>query len=422
MRKVQHQKPSAYNSLLTFLFSVPLVTTLVSNALADWPQWGGPDRSFKVDSKPLADSWSEAGLPRVWTRPLGDGYSGISAVNGRLYTMFRSDEQESIVALHAQTGETAWEHSYAAPFLTGTDLSPGPGPHTTPLVVDDRVCSVGVTGILHCLDAADGNVLWSQNLIEKLGGTKLYRGYSSSLIAYRDTVLALVGGPGHAIVAFRLKDGKIEWQSHDFQTSHASPLLVSYIGQDQLIVYADKTIAALDPASGEILWQHPHDMGGGHIASMPVWGNDGRLFFSCAYGGGSRCLKLDRRADKTTVTEAWFNKKMRVHHSNVVHVDDYVYGSSGDFGPKLFTAINMTTGKIAWRERSVTRCSILYADGKFLILEENGQLSLATASPEELKIHSQVKLFESRAWTPPTLVGNQLFVRNRENIMAFELP
>ena len=183
-----------------FPWVVLLVLSLGADSCpqADWPQLGGPRRNFKVESNGLANSWPESGLRRLWMRPLGDGYSGIAVVKGRLYTMYRKDDHESVVALDAATGQTSWEHRYPAPFLPNSDLEPGPGPHATPLVVDGHVVAVGVTGILHCLDSSSGRMVWSHNLITEFDGTVLYRGYSSSPIAYQDSVNVPVGGMGHA--------------------------------------------------------------------------------------------------------------------------------------------------------------------------------------------------------------------------------
>ena len=82
-------------------------------------------------------------------------------------------------------------------------------------------------------------------------------------------------------------------------------------------------------------------------------------FVSSAYSGGSRVIRLEKRGDKTTATEVWSHKKMRVHHSNVIRVADYVYGSNGDFGPTPFTAVNVKTGEISWRDRSFGKANTL---------------------------------------------------------------
>ena len=79
----------------------------------------------------------------------------------------------------------------------------------------------------------------------------------------------------------------------------------------------------------------------------PVWGSDNLLFISSAYTGGSRVLKLKQQGGKTTAEELWFHRRMRVHHGTIVRIGDYVYGSSGDFGPSFFAAVNVKTGEIA---------------------------------------------------------------------------
>ena len=411
-------KSNILRSALVFYFCVIVDSTVQ----ADWPQWGGSSRDFKIAGKDFADSWPPSGLLQVWKRPLGDGYSGMAIARGTIITMYRKANHEHVIALETETGKTIWQHRYAAPFLPNTNLQPGPGPHATPLLVGQRVYAVGVTGILNCFDQKSGKVFWKHNLIKGFGGTVLFRGYSSSPIAYKDSVIVTVGGKGHAVVALRLTDGTVKWRKQDFAISHASPILINFKGQEQLVVFADKVFVGLNPADGGRLWKLPHPEGGGYIASMPVWGEVGRLFFSSAYGAGSRCIQLTQEGDKTLATQIWHNGRMRVHHSNVIRIGDYVYGSSGDFGAVVFTALNLKTGQVAWQDRRLTRASCVYVDGKFIVMEENGSLTLATMSPAGLEIHSKVPLFDGRAWTPPTIVGKRLYVRNREEIMAFKLP
>ncbi len=112
---------------------------------------------------------------------------------------------------------------------------------------------------------------------------------------------------------------------------------------------------------------------------------------------------------------------MRVHFSDAIRIGDYVYCSSGHSGPAFFTALNVKTGEIAWQDRAFAKASFLYADGKFIIIDEDGRLGLATATPEGFKVISKVELLKSNAWTVPTLVGTKLYVRDRKTIMALDL-
>ena len=394
-------------------------------AIADesWLRWGGPRGNFHVRGSKLADTWPVGGPRQLWKRQLGDGYSSIVVKNGRLYTMFRRDGREHVVALAAATGKTVWRHGYAISVIAGTDVEQfGPGPLATPLIAGKRLCAVGVTGVLHCLDLEKGSVLWRRDLIRKLQGTSLYRGYSASPIVYGESVIVPVGGQGRAVVALSLEDGSILWKTQDFAISHVSPLLIRFAERDQLVVVGEKVIVGLDPSSGALLWTHPHPIKGGYISSTPVWGADGRLIFSGAYGAGSRCLELRREGDVTVPREVWHNSRLRVHHSNVIRQEDHVYGPSGDFGAIVYTALDVKTGKVAWQDRRLGRAACLLADGKFVVLDEDGQLMLAEMSPVGLKILATAAVFESRSWTVPTLVGRRLFVRNRKAIVAMELP
>jgi hypothetical protein len=112
---------------------------------------------------------------------------------------------------------------------------------------------------------------------------------------------------------------------------------------------------------------------------------------------------------------------MRVHIGTVIRLGDYAYASSGDFGPGLISAIDMKSGTIAWQDRSFARAQLLHADGKVIILDEDGALGLATVSPQGIKVLARANVLSHLAWTPPTLVGTTLYVRDRQNIAAFNL-
>jgi outer membrane protein assembly factor BamB len=404
--------------LALFLF---ITKTAALAQTSDWSQWGGPHRNFTSDAKGLATTWPATGPKRLWQRGMGEGYSGIAVENGTLFTMYRKDENEIAIALDARTGKTIWEYSYAAPFSPEYDMSNGPGPHATPLVNGDLVFTSGATGKLHCLNKKTGKLLWSHDLLGEFHGTLRVNGYSCSPIAYKDKIVMMVGGPSSSLVAFNRKDGSVVWKKHDFKNSTSSPIIISVDGQDQLVAFMYGDIVGVDPNNGNLLWSHPHPVDHGLNTSTPVWGADNLLFISSGYDGGSRVLKLSRTGDKTNVEELWANRLMRVHFTNAIRVGDLIYGSSGDFGPAPFTAVDVKTGKILWRNRSFPRASFLFADGRFIILDEDGHLLLATPTPEGLTVTSKADLLSNQSWTVPSLSGTRLYVRDRKNIIALDL-
>lgn len=394
--------------------------------LPEWPQYGGPNRNFMVDAKALAASWPVAGPKKLWSRPLGEGYSEVAVDNGTLYTMYRKGQDEVAIALDAATGKTKWEYAYPAAFLRGMAMENGAGPHTTPLIIGDRVCTVGILGMLHCFDKNTGKVLWKKDLYKEFpGATEMDRGYSSSPLLYKNTIILTIGGRGHAVIALNPENGALVWAANDYGNSPSSPMLIKVQGQDELVAFLDDgdgsqregIIAGMDPSNGKLLWTHPHRTSWDLNISLPVWGDDGILLASSAYGTGSQALQVTRQG----VKELWANNRLRVHHSTIVRIGDYVYGSSGDFGPAPMMAVNVKTGEVKWQERVFPKANFVYADGKFIVVDEDGGVSLATFSPEGAKVISHASLLDHNAWTVPSLAGTKLYVRDRKTIVALDV-
>ena len=402
-------------------------------AAADWLQWGGAGRNFMPEAAGLASSWPPGGPKRLWTRPLGEGHSAILAEGDRIYTMSRPlqrsgerrgqdrGQEEAVLALDAASGKTAWEFTYPAP-TSGLDFSQGAGPHATPLISGNRIYATSTRKELFALDKATGKAVWSHDFMKEYGAPPPGRGYACSPTLHNGTIIVTVGGRGQAVAAFNQQTGALVWKAGDFDESPASPLLVDVDGQQQLVLFAGDKVAGLDPANGRVLWSHPHKTDWGLNISTPVWSPASHLLFvSSAYSTGSRALELRQAAGKTTVAEKWFSGRMRVHIGTVINLGDYVYASSGDFGPSFLSAVDLKTGKIAWQDRSFSRAQLLYADGKLILLDEDGNLGLATISPQGLKVLSRAPVLSNVAWTPPTLAGTTLYVRDRKTIAAFNL-
>ena len=399
-----------------------------------WTQWGGPSRDFHSPSTGLADSWPAEGPPVIWTRPLGNGHSAVVVDDGRLFTMYRTGNarakvgpwksEEVVAALDAKTGATLWEHTYPS---RQEDFSFGAGPHATPLVVGDRVFSVGTNQQLFALDKRTGKVLWSHDFITEFKSPELLIrpvvkvGYGCSPIAFRDTIICSVGGPGQSVMAFRQSDGSVVWKSGDFLTSGAAPILIEMGGRPQVVFLAGSTIPGLDPSTGAILWSHPHDPGNDLNCSTPLFGPDHVLFMSSAYQAGSRAIQLSQTGDTTNTEELWFTNRVRFMFLGAIRVGDFVYGTTGDFGPAFLTALDIKTGVSAWQVRGFARASLLHADGKTIVMNEDGDLALARLSPTGAEILARAKVFDTTSWTAPTLVGTTLYARDREKVVALDL-
>ena len=393
--------------------------------LAQWPQWGGPNRNFQVDSPRLANTWPPGGPKRLWVRELGEGFSGIVVDGGRLYTMHnrgnrgQSGEQKVVVAIDAETGKTMWEYAYRAVFTN--DAQVGPGPHASPLVDGDRLYTAGVTGKIHCLNTKTGKVAWMHDLRLEYNASPLIYGYASSPLLYKDKIIVPVGGQGYALMAFDKMDGHPIWRAGSYTNAYSSPLAINVDGQDQIIIVMKADVVAVDPNTSNVLWTRPQNAQYGLNVTMPVWGPDNLLFVSSAYNGGSQVLRLHQKDGKTTVEQLWSGYQMHIHHGDAVRIGDVIYGSSGDFGPAPLTAVDVRTGKVLWQDRQFPKANLVVADGKAIILDQDGELALATLSAEGCKVLAKAQVLEKLAWTPPALAGTKLYVRDRKTLMALDL-
>jgi outer membrane protein assembly factor BamB len=260
-------------------------------------------------------------------------------------------------------------------------------------------------------------------LTEEYEATPIFFGYSSSPMAYGDTIIVCVGGKGHSIMAFNQNSGTVVWKKHDFANSHSSPVLINVDGEEQVVVLMAKEVVGLDPKTGDLKWSHPHTNPQKINVTLPIWGPDNVLFISSGYGGGSRALKLTRSGDKTNVEELWHQKKMQVHFGNAIRVGDVIYGSTGDNGPVFFAAIDVKDGKMVFRKReTMAKAMFLWADEKLIALDEDGQLLIGEPKKgDKVRILSRAKVFDTLSWTVPTLVGSRMYLRDQKTIKAIDL-
>jgi outer membrane protein assembly factor BamB len=417
-----------------------------------WPQWGGPNRDFTVETTGLAEKWPQDGPRKLWYRELGDGYSSIVVDGGLLYTMHRTGETELTVALDASTGKTVWAHENPSPY-TEAMTEFGPGPHATPLVSGDRLFTIGTNAVLHCFDKKSGKVLWKHDLIRDLGGYVFHYGYACSPIAYKNTVIVPVDrrrqslrrhehgsdehakrqrdhGTNHAsaetataqsLVAFDQAKGEIVWKSQDYKVDYASPILIDVEGQEQIVLMMGQGVMGVCPDCGDLFWHHaiPSNHGGNYTTPLSL--GEGLLFCSSSHTD-SRMIKLTKKDGQIVPEELWNTAKMRIAHGNAVRFGQYILGSSSSGqGPAFLVALDIRTGKRAWTERGYDTATLIKADGKILLLAEDGLLVLASATPKGLTVHSKCKITERLSWTAPTLVGTTLYVRDRKHVMALDL-
>jgi outer membrane protein assembly factor BamB len=387
-----------------------------------WTQWGGPHRNFQTEAKGLPDTWPASGPRVMWKRALGEGYSSVIADGATIYTMYGKRGTETVLAANAETGATLWEQTAPMTFQSDAAQEMGNGPYATPLLVGTRLFTTGVAGRMQCFDRASGKVLWTQQLWETHGGSRMMYGYASSPIAYRDTVIVPVGGRGKSVMAFNQADGKVVWAKNDFGNVYSSPILIDLGGLEQLVVLMDGALIGVNPLNGDLQWQIPFKADYSIAVATPLWMQGNLLFISSEYNAGAKVIELQRQGQQTVAKELWSSNRLRLHHGNAMRIGDTIYFTSGGKGsPAVLTAADARTGEVRWQERSIGKATFVWADGKLVTLEQSGALLIAHPSPEGFKISARAPLLSSLAWTPPTLVGTRVYLRDRRDMMAVDL-
>jgi len=334
--------------------------------------------------------------------------------------MLLSGGKESVICLDARTGDTVWQRQYESPPYEN-QTGYGVGPRSTPLLSGDLLFTVGITGEMLALEKSDGTVRWRWNLLgDDFAGTRLSHGYSSSPVAFENLVIVLVGGEDGAIVALDQESGRIVWKTQTFRNSYSSPTVVEIAGKEQVLVFMANELIGLDPANGELLWRYAHGNQWQTNISLPLVA-DGNLIFLSSPQIGARGLRLEQVNGRFQVEELWSTRRIQFYHASAVLQGDWVFGSSGVTTPAFMAAINIRTGEIGWRKRGFAKANTVEADGQLVILDEDGVLYLATATPEDLVVRAQAQLLQGVAWTAPTVVGNTLYARDRSRILAVNL-
>ncbi len=390
----------------------------------DWLQWGGPHGDFTVESGALAESWPEDGPRQLWKRPLGEGYSSILFRDGRLFTMYRQGNEEIIVALDASTGKTVWEQRSSPKLWRDMTHQFGRGPNATPLLIGDRLIAVDVAGRVQALDPAAGTPVWEYDLPRELGRRRRMEeyGYSGSPLPYDGKAIVLAGGNQHAVVAFDPQDGELAWKSEPGSVSYAPPAILELAGRDQYVYFSTLGVHGLDPTTGRTLWNAEMEFANGNHLTQAVRCDDRHLWVGSQFdSGGGRLLEITGEGDALGARQLWFQTRLQASHWPLIRRGELIYGSIGGNRTSFLAAFHWRTGEIAWRQRGFHKAQSLYADGKLLFLDEDGQLALARISPEGVEILASAQVTQSVSWSLPTLVGTTLYLRDQEDILALDL-
>jgi outer membrane protein assembly factor BamB len=401
--------------LVTLLATLSLTSGVVSIAADDWPQWRGPRRDGVSKETGLLKDWPANGPRLVWQiKGAGDGYSSFAVSGGRLFTLGARQNTEYVLAFDAATGKKLWEVANGRRFNNDR----GDGPRGTPTVDGDRVYVFGSSGDMTVVDAASGKVFWTQNLLQKYGGSNINWGLSESPLVLSDRIIVTPGGRGASIVALRKTDGSLIWKSQSDEPGYSSALLHPIGSIQQAVVFTAERALGIDVNDGRVLWSYNRVANRTANIATPI-ARGSHVFLSSDYGTGAGLLALTPDGTGIKASEVYFTNEMRNHHASSVLVGDYLYG----FSSSILTAMHFETGKVAWRDRSVGKGSLVFADDRLYLFSENGVVGLAEANPQKYVEHGRFQLRTGNlpTWSHPVVSGGKLFIRDQDTLYAYDV-
>jgi outer membrane protein assembly factor BamB len=408
-------KTSSISAIRTSILSAALIagvlTTSGSLQTKDWVQWRGPNRDGKAAETGLLRTWPAQGPPLAWRGAgAGIGYSSFAASGGRIHTLGGRSGREFVIAFDVNSGKRVWETPIGALFSNDR----GDGPRSTPTIDGDRLYALGGSGDLVCLDLKTGKPIWAKNLLRDFDGTNINWGLSESPLVLGDRVLVQAGGRNSGIIALDKKSGGPVWQRHSDEPGYSSAVVAQVGGTQQAIFFTAHRALGVSVRDGRELWSYDRVANRtANIATPIVAGN--RVFLSSDYGTGAALLELSPSGAR----EVYFTREMRNHHSSSVLVNDHLYGFSGS----ILTAMKLADGTVAWRDRSVGKGSLIYADERLYLYSENGVAGLAEPTPAGYREHGRFRIQPGSlpTWSHPIVTNGRLILRDQDNIYAYDI-
>jgi outer membrane protein assembly factor BamB len=384
----------------------------------DWPRWRGPNGdgiSLETDWDPKA----LAGGPKIlWKVDVGMGYSNVVIKDNRLYTMGRKSSESIVFCLNAETGEEIWQYS----FENVQD------PQSTPTIEGKYIYALGKEGILLCLKAKNGKRRWVKDLVNEYAARAPYYGFAGSPVVAGELVVLTANSAGMALNKYT---GELVWRSSpppkerypDNSTGidYSTPVIYVRGDKQYAIVSGYNGVSSVDVETGDQLWlydwgKQPYTIGN-QIADPLLFGE--KLFVVEYYSQHPGSFLIDIGGNDIPKL-MWVNRESCSNNGSPVAIDGYIYvcqdGIQSGFGS--LRCLDAKNGEILWEQALEGNPITLSAsEGKLIILDSQGRLFIAEASPYEYKEISSCDVLEGERklrqfWTPPVLYKGKIYCRN----------
>jgi outer membrane protein assembly factor BamB len=379
----------------------------------DWVQWRGPTRDGLVPAWSAPAIWPES-FHQAWRVEVGEGYSSPVAANGRAFVHSRRDPDEIVMAVDVAAGKVLWEQTYTAPFQKNQyALRMAKGPNSTPLIVGDRLFTVGATAVAKAWQTTSGRQLWSKDFSKTVDTSKLFCGTAASPLTAGGLIVVQIGSDlqGGQIVAFDPETGEMRWDWHGPGPGYASPMVIEIAGKTQIVTLTQSSIIGLDAATGGELWAEAFPDEWQENIVTPIW--TGSHLVVSGTRQGTHGYMLKQAAGKWQATEVWKNADVAMYMSSPVYGDGLIYGHSKKQRGQ-FVALDAKTGALRWASegRDGDHASVLLTPRHIVYLTNVGDLIIARRGTARFETERRYKVADSETWAMPVMLGDVMLVRD----------
>jgi len=402
------------NKIVFSLFIAGLLT--VSTAKSQEPTtWRGPGSGGNYGETGLLKSWPANGPEISWHfDELGDGFSSPVFANGNIYVSGAEGNKGYIYAL-SQDGKLVWKATYGEEWVENF-----PGSRATPSVAGDMLYIYSANGVITCMNATNGTIIWTKDVLKEFSGENITWGVTETLVIDGDKVFVTPGGATNNVIALNRHNGQLIWSSKGAgdKPAYCTPLLVKLQSRKLLVTMTAMHIIGLDAETGALLWSYEHTNQWAVHANTPLF-YDNSLFCFSGYGQGG--VKLDLNADGSQVTKGWFSKKMDSRMGGAVVIGGYIYGS-GD-NTRDWQCTEWKTGDQKYGSQAIAKGNIIASDGMLFCYSEKGELALVPATPAGFNPtgKAKVELGSGQHWAHLAINNGRLFVRHGKSLITYKI-
>ena len=396
-----------------------LALTAVAVRAQEWTQWRGPARDGSVSGKNVPAAWPES-LKRSWRVEIGEGYSSPVVADGRVFVHGRRDPEEIVSAINLADGRVLWQQKYQAMFKKNQyAVEMAKGPHATPLVIGNRLFTLGVTGVLNAWDTATGKQLWTRDFSKAIDTSKLFCGTAASPLLVDGRLVIQVGSDIHGgqILALNPAAGATEWEWRGLGPGYASPVVVEVGGTKQIVTMTEGSIVGVDGKTGKELWSAAFPDEWHENIATPLW--TGTHLIISGTRQGTHAYVLKQAGGKWEATETWKNADIAPYMSSPVFGDGLIYGHSSKKKGQFF-AIDEKTGAVRWATegREGEHASLLLTPQHVVFLTNNADLIVAKRGTPAFAVERRYDdVAEASTFAMPVLLGSNILVRDATGLM-----